>query len=232
MAKDYSGKRTSARHQGGISKQLLLALVCFLFGYLSASIFDLTSLSSWINAQLLAQHTGKVASKLIPQQANLPQPKFEFYTLLAKEHHETTAQVASAAPATVAPATVAPTTASPVAITLTRPTTGLPTIKNPPVSATMVAGKPVPSLPKSAENGKGAYLVQVAAFKSYQEAERMKASLVLKGFMVNISIVKQQQISWYRVNLGPFASRPLALKAQMDVARSEHIVGMVRKMDA
>ena len=60
----------------------------------------------------------------------------------------------------------------------------------------------------------------------------MKATLVIKGFAVNIAVVSQQKTNWYRVSLGPFHSKDDALRAQTNVARSEHIIGMVRKMDA
>jgi cell division protein FtsN len=222
MAKEY-GKRNSARNKGSVSKPLLLVLISFLFGYLSASVFDYTSLSSWVNRQL-AQHVGPTAAKLTPQQAKLPKPKFEFYTLLASEHNSSD-QITTATPTIVAPTQ---------ALTPTTPSTVSPANvaanKNGQV-ATVVTGKPVPILPQAVAS-KGTDLVQVAAFKSRQEAERMKASLVLKGFSVSITSINQRNMNWYRVNLGPYASRDQAAKAQGAVARSERIVGMIRKMDA
>lgn len=220
MAKEY-GKRNSARNKGNVSKPLLLVLVSFLFGYLSASVFDYTSLSSWVNRQL-AQHLGPTAAKLTPQQAQLPKPKFEFYTLLASEHNSGE-QVATAAPTIVAPTTQALTPATPGTVN--------PAANKPAQVAAVITGKPV-SIPPPAVVSKGTYLVQVAAFKSRQEAERMKASLVLKGFSVSITSINQRNMNWYRVNLGPYASRDQAAKAQGAVSRSERIVGMIRKMDA
>ena len=219
MARDY-GRKKSPRHRGSVSKQLLLVLVCFLFGYLSASIFDFTSLSNWVNTTLRAEHTVQTAKKPVPQQAALPKPKFEFYTLLAKERVETAVPVTTIA-------------AHPVAATSTSSVANLMVAKGPlgsPLPVSNVASARPPSSP--VVNNKNAYLVQVGSFKSKQEAERVKASLTLKGFLVNVSAVTQQKTNWYRVTIGPFASRPEAIKAQGAVARSEHIVGMIRKMDA
>ena len=97
-------------------------------------------------------------------------------------------------------------------------------------STPVVSVKPAPL--NTDPFNKDAYLVQIASFKSNQEAERMKAVLSIKGFRVNIAMVTQQQIQWYRVNLGPFSSRTQAEQARVSIARSEHIIGMVRKMDA
>lgn len=221
MAKDY-GRKNTARQRGGVSKQLLVVLVCFLAGYLTASVFDFTSLSGWINTKILAQHplpAGKQIAKI-----NAPKPKFEFYTLLASEQatsqsNETTdSDEANTVAANTAPAQPKP--LSPAKNVATIPTNTIP----------VEAAKPVPL--EAIKPAKNNYFVQIAAFRSRQEAERMKAALALKGFVTNVSIVSQNRVNWYRVNLGPFPSRILAEKAQIAVARSEHIVGMIRKMDA
>ena len=225
MAKNY-GKRNSARRSGSVSKQLLLALVCFLFGYLSASVFDFASLTNWVNTQLLAQHTAPAAKNVVPQQAQLPKPKFEFYTLLANERNEAGPQAAPVTPA--APVVVAQATTTAATTTPVNPLT----TKSPPVAVPLGNAVPAKELSNQLVTAKEAYLVQVAAFKSKQEAERMKAALSLKGFLVNVAIVNQQKTSWYRVSIGPFTSKTQAQQAQVAVARSEHIVGMIRKMDA
>ncbi len=213
MVKEYR-RKNSARHRGSVSKQLLLVLVCFLFGYLSASIFDFTSLSSWVNTQILAQHTIPAAIKT-PQVAQLPKPKFEFYTLLSSEHTNTAVQTPTAAQVVAA----------------------VPTQQNPAVNAAIVKNKTIASVPKSASPptpllNKNSYLVQLASFKSRQEADRMKAMLAMKGFNVNVVLVTQQQLHWYRVILGPFSSRTQAEQARASISASEHLMGMVRKMDA
>ena len=99
MAKDYGRKRST--HRGGsASRPLLLILVGFLAGYLSASFFDFAQLMSFINTQFIAKTELQTPAKPIAQQAQLPKPKFEFYTLLANDHADTTqhAPPAAAAP--------------------------------------------------------------------------------------------------------------------------------------
>lgn len=220
MAKSY-GRKNSAPPRGGFFKQLLVVLGCFLLGYLSASIFDFTSVSGWVNTQLV-QYSGQGKTKAI-QQAQLPKPKFEFYTLLASEHTQVSAPLPSSTPAV--PATQVVVQAPPPA--------NVPQVKNPPVSVALAIEAPLKALPASvAAISKDGYLVQIGSFKRRQEAERMKASLTLKGFIVNIAQVTQQQTNWYRVVIGPFASRSQAETARTSLARSERIVGMIRKMDA
>ncbi len=229
MARDY-GKRNTSRQGTSFSKQLLLVFVCFLVGYLSAAVFDIASVSRWINTQLLARQATSAATKAVPQQAVLPKPKFEFYTLLASERPDARVEAIKAAPVATAQATPP---ANPTAVaTGTTSTVSVAVNRNSPVSAPLAIVVSAKPLPAPVVNNKGAYLVQVAAFKSQQEADRMKAALVLKGFVVSISMVSQQNTNWYRVNIGPFASRAQAQQVQGAVARSEHIVGMIRKMDA
>lgn len=209
MAKDY-GRTPQKNHKSGFSKQLLLTLVSFLLGYLSALTVDFTSVKSWINTQLVAQNLSPVAPKPVLH-AQLPKPKFEFYTLLASGQQASPPKVSQ-------PATAAQQAGTTVPVVKTQAVVSA-------ALANVVEAKP-------AVISKDSYLVQVASFKSKQEAERMKASLTLKGFMVNVIAVNQQNTNWYRVALGPFASRSQAQKAQLSISKSEHIVGMIRKMDA
>ncbi len=214
MAKNYGNKRSS-RHGGNVSKHILMALVCFLSGYLSASFFDFTTLIGWINAELLAGQTVQAPTKPVNAAAQLPKPKFEFYTLLASDTRQPVAPQPVSSPHTAIEVT------KPIeAAALKAATTFVPPV---------VAAKPIPMQEIAT---KGSYLVQIASFRSRQDAERIKASLTLKGFSVSIATVAQQKTNWYRVVIGPFASRAEAQKAQLSVARTERITGMIRKMDA
>lgn len=85
MARDYTRGR-STRQKSSSAKQLFWLLASFLCGYLAATIFDFTSLSSWINANILAkQDREKPTVQVAKKDPELPKPKFEFYTLLAKD---------------------------------------------------------------------------------------------------------------------------------------------------
>ena len=223
MAGNYRRKNTAPR-RGHLLGHLLLVFVFFIAGYLSASVYDLTRLSGWIGEHAFAKTTSQILLRTSAEQAPLPKPKFEFYTLLAKE------RVAGAAPA---PAAVVAAVEQPVAV-LPAKTPSLPL--HAPLAPVASAG-PIPAavakIPAMvANNNKDAYLIQVGSFKSLQEAERMKATLAMKGFDVKLSTTTQQRLTWYRVTVGPFASRVQAQQILLAFARREHIVGMIRKMDA
>lgn len=49
-------------------------------------------------------------------------------------------------------------------------------------------------------------LLQVSAFKQYQDADNLKAKLLLQGFNANIEKLQNDNVTWYRVLVGPFAS--------------------------
>lgn len=230
-------------------KQLSVIMVSFLSGYLSATIFDLTSLSGWMNS-----HFSSKSSRVIEQaklQEALPKPKFEFYTILANDkdvHRDAQSAVVSKASTAELPA--APTgipggkeavshkaaailadhpvsKQNPVELALPAPHTHV--ASNQPKQA-VVAPVPEHKAPV-AMAPHDTYLVQIAAYKTRQDAERLKANLVLKGYDVQIALVTQQNASIYRVVLGPFDSRDKASKAQLAIAQSERINGMIRRSD-
>lgn len=225
MAGHYRKKKIARRNSNWLG-QLLLVSVIFVAGYMSASIYNLTSLSAWVGTHVLAKSGTQPMIALQP--AQLPKPKFEFYTLLANEKvaGSGTMQPATSAQAPATPAiAAAPVKALPLHAPLAPVAAVVATVGAAPVvSATKVPAFPV--------NTKGAYLVQVGSFKSMREAERMKVSLVMKGFDVKIAMVNQQRVNWYRVIIGPFGSKTQAQQAQLAFARSEHVMGMIRKMDA
>tara|TARA_Y100000588_G_C14232774_1_gene916002 strand:+ start:1327 stop:1926 length:600 start_codon:yes stop_codon:yes gene_type:complete len=134
----------------------------------------------------------------------LPKPKFEFYTLLSED--SSTSKVK----------------------------------KKPPLKADFE--KKTSSVPVEAANpvktgstkppSTSAYLVQVASFRNPADADRMKADLILKDFKAVITHIKKDRQDWFRVMVGPYHSRIEAEKAQVLIAKSEHVMGMIRRMDA
>lgn len=233
MAKEY-GVVNASPQRGRFTRQLILVCACFLIGYLSASFFDFTSLSSWVNAQI-AEHLRPTLGAPKVLEAELPKPKLEFYTMLANDNKAgpVAEQLAINPPPT---ATAEPVRASVIAsVKLAREEPVLLLNKTEKavveaMGAPTVVAKPTAIISSSSNHE--SFFVQVGAFRSWQEAERMKDRLVKKGYRVRVSTVNQQSTSWYRVNLGPFSSRFLAVKAQGSVAREQHIIGMIRKMDA
>lgn len=174
-----------------------------------ASIVDMNTLGSLMQSTLESHADSKKnPAAAAQQQAALPKPKFEFYTLLtndaAKRGNVRPTEQDSALHA------MSSTQQSPVSS-----------------AAVKSASKQVLTLPKQE-----AYLLQVASFKQRQDADRMKAALVMKGFDVNVKKSVQENGRFYRVILGPFATKEEAQKMQTSFALQEHIVGMIRRMDA
>lgn len=219
MAGNYRRKNTTQR-RGNLLGQLLFGFVFFVAGYLSASVYDLTRLSGWLGGHVFAKTTSQILLRTSAEPAPLPKPKFEFYTLLAKEQVAGSAPVPAPQPVAVLPVK---TPALPLHAPLA-PTTSL--------ASTNPMPAVVAKIPAMVASNKDAFLIQVGSFKSLQEAERMKASLAMKGFDVKLSSTMQQRVNWYRVTIGPFASRTQAQQILLAFARREHIMGMIRRMDA
>ncbi len=59
---------------------------------------------------------------------------------------------------------------------------------------------PIPEADKS-----GQYILQAGAFKTFKQADQLKAKLALIGVQANIETVKiNDAVAWHRVRLGPF----------------------------
>ena len=193
-------------------------------GYLYASFYDYKKLNVWMSAYVF----GTSARPILPAvtlTANIPKPKFEFYTLLTKD--SSTGASAVHAPVTSSTSSAPSTSSQPMSLTVTPASAG----------TTAHAVLPVPLMAETIAHSapvlanKETYLVQLASFRAREEAERMRAALILKGFDVNVSVAIQQNIQWYRVVMGPYVSREDAQRAQGAFARRERIMGMIRKMD-
>ncbi len=234
MAKDYGNKRTT-RQSRGAPHQLLVIVVTFLVGYLTAVFFDVQTISNWLNTQVLASHgQQQQAAKPAPQQAQVPpKPKFEFYTLLANEKGATqpTAnsypQVATKAPAPAAATSPSANGSAAVAATSAAKTTVRPGTNAPQIAAVKVSDAKAVAPPAQQQVNKGNFMVQVAAFKVRQDAEHMKGLLILKGFNVNVVPVTNAQGNWFRVVVGPYSNKTLAQQAQITLAKNERLRGMV-----
>lgn len=221
MAKDY-GRRGPTRRKSSAPKQLFWMLASFLGGYLTATVFDFTSLSSWVNANILAKHSpAKPAAKAAVKEPELPKPKFEFYTLLAKDGSST-----RVVPITKPTSAAQTKPAAQLAADVGSVRSGVPARQvTTPASAVVAENKPTTSARET-------YQIQIASFKNRQDAEHMKASMTLKGFDVTIVAISQPQGNWFRVIVGPFNSRATAEKTQLTLAKSEHLKGMIQKIES
>ena len=72
------------------------------------------------------------------------------------------------------------------------------------------------------------YQVQLAAFNHFKEANELRAALLLKGYIVNITPVVQAGVELYRVVSEVKNSRQEAEQLQMQFFQRERIHGMIR----
>ncbi len=72
----------------------------------------------------------------------------------------------------------------------------------------------------------GNYVLQVGSFKSYKEADRLKAELAMLGIHSNIETAKLNDTIWNRVKLGPFKSM-VHVDAARKRLRLQHIDAIV-----
>lgn len=253
MGRKYKNKQTS-KQSGGAPHQLLVIIVTFLLGYFTAVVFDIGTVSHWVNTQVLSHKTEPRKAPKEEQAAISAKPKFEFYTLLANEKTAASNQASQAnaqatagaaksaqpvAHATQANATTntgavvvshaASSTAPAVLTQKTSPATKTQLSKD--LNAAMVPHMP-PERPQAAAAtiSTGSFGIQVASFRTQKDAEHMRGVLALKGFSVHVVPVSQPRGNWYRVVVGPYSNKALAQKTQGTLARNERLQGMVIRL--
>ena len=210
MAKRSRINSARTSHPAKKSGALATILLAFFSGYIIANIFNINDLSRY-SAQ--AWNAIKPDSKESPknttaQQAQLPKPKFEFYTLLSNDkpgrgasHQINTHALPSSEVREISKA-----------------------IQTQVHQATALA--PI------TETHPRHYDIQLASYNKKSDAERLKASLLLRDFNAKIEAVAQKNGHWFRVIIGPYSSKQAAEKAQLSIARSDKVMGIIRRLDA
>ena len=215
MANYPNRKNTpNAVMRGQSRKRFLIGVVlAFLGGYILAWFYQPAKFTAWVQSHLESNKASQRLSDSSAKTVKLPKPKFEFYTLLTQEKVPLKSKPSPvAAPVVVPVAAVAP-VAAPIKI------------PEPVKEAKVVA-------PIAATASQDAYFLQLASFQRREDAEQMKASLIMRGFDTSIKTATQQGGVWHRVVIGPFTARLAAEKIQAEIVRSEHISGIIRRMDA
>lgn len=241
MARDYGNKRSISR-RNNMSHQFLVAVVAFLFGYLAAAVVDIKTLSHWVNTQVLAPHEEKALSVAsTPKTAEVPpKPKFEFYTLLANEkvpsglarskdsaNTHQHAVGSSVNPPVVSKVPPQANQLNKVLASSAVVSAKVDKLKGLTAHPVQVAeGTPL----KSLQDNKTKYVVQVAAFKARQDADRMKGLLILKGYNVSVVPVSHARGNWFRVVIGPYPDKALAQQAQVHIANVERLKGVINRV--
>lgn len=189
-------------------KMFLIFVIVFCFGYFGGNLYDFNHLKELFN-KLTSQNT-PVKKTVV----NKKEPNYEFYTMLQNEINHPTQTASNNNKNNLSH----------------KPVANNKKEVNKVVATSSVNKNNTNKV--SAGSKKSSYLVQAASFKYREEAQRMKASLILKGFPANVIVITRDQTNWYRVMIGPYVSKEQAQKVNVAIARSEHITGMVRKMDA
>lgn len=65
------------------------------------------------------------------------------------------------------------------------------------------------------------YILQVASFRDYKEADSLKALLTLEGLSVDIEESVNNKITWYRLMAGPYDTRSKMAKARSMLAQHD-----------
>jgi hypothetical protein len=84
-----------------------------------------------------------------------------------------------------------------------------------------------PSSKHNDEFEQGTYVLQVGSFKHYEDADRAKAQLALRGIQAKIHrVVINGQDVWYRVHLGPYSDIDTiqAMRARLIEAGNDYIL--------
>ncbi|MCH9689667.1 MAG: SPOR domain-containing protein [Gammaproteobacteria bacterium] len=208
MAKDRNIKK-STNHRATETvvrrqskKHFFIAVLMAFFGGYALALFYAPAASK---VTWLHSHKGQSEAPFnTANTAALPKPNFEFYTLLTQEKKPIKSKLLSIAP----------------------------TPKARPVHQPESKKQEAPAMLAIDPTLKYTYLLQVASFQRKEDAEQMKASLIMRGFDANIKSANQPGGVWHRVVIGPFVSRQKAEKAQAKFVQIEHISGIIRRMDA
>ena len=66
------------------------------------------------------------------------------------------------------------------------------------------------------------YLIQVASFKKLIDADNLRARLIIQGHIATLSQFQNNTNTWYRVEIGPFASLKKAKKEQLNLEKLKY----------
>lgn len=230
MARRTAYHVNQKRNQSQGNGQLLMIVIAFATGYMSSTVFDINHLGQWFN-QSMEKWTPRMHKNVasLPTKSQLAhQPKLEFYTVLAKQSDQKV-PVGTDLQKMIKPPVE---TAHPVENLALKSDVSDLGSQTSHVKVSLETQKPVITA-ESHQNfsKKGQYVVQLASFRYYRQAEKFRAKLLLKGFDVKIATVNRGSLQWYRVMLGPFGNQGEAQKAQVSFQVREHMSGMVRPVD-
>lgn len=223
MAKDYATakvKTSSPTQARSVSQTVAMWVSTILLIFLFA--LGLFFLSHQDEMHDMKQPLAKIQKRMKPQQKIVDKPKFEFYNILTAEkaHAEATRAKVN-------------TQERPITRKPDRDEAALQHFQAKPRETqrqtrpqTSSLGAPVrEAVPTDAHR----YYLQVASFRSTQDAERLKTKLSLAGYHVDIHPGTVNGQTWHRVFVGPYRDKLEAVAAQTTLARYK-LRGLIRDL--
>ncbi len=158
----------------------------------------------WTHAFSVKRSVHAIKESPTAKPAKRPEPEFEFYTALPEGglHPVNPAIKSNKTPAKpVTPSSIAKVPSTPAHATATAPA---------PVTNKHVTTPPKP------------YYLQVASFPQLQDANKIKALLLLEAYNVNIQKTSIKGKEWYRVIVGPYSDAAAVQQAQTALSKTHH----------
>ncbi len=146
-----------------------------------------------------------------------PKPEFEFYTALPEGGLQPVkAPVSKPVAATSKSATPVPPIKPAPTTTATTPTTTVSKmIATTPAATTSTTTKPATTKTSS-------YFLQVASFPKFDDANHLRAKLLLEAYNANIQKTSINGKDWYRVVVGPYNDSASLNQAQNNLAKMHY----------
>jgi cell division protein FtsN len=186
-ASSSSRRRKKSNNQGGNKFTFYASLLVIGAGAIVFYNYYITPLP------LLSTHSQKVVAGKTTSKRAFVEPDYQFYTLLPQGNGT---QKTATAPATTKAVVVAAPSTTLVATSTAQNTT--PAAKTP---APITVATPTVVIPPSHH-----YALQLAAFRNYQDADELKAKLILQGYPTTISSATVNGTVWYRLSIGPYTT--------------------------
>ncbi len=223
MARDYARERGTRRYNhrrrsNAASWRWLTAGL--ILGLLIAGLIYLKensrNISKAVSDHLVHHPKTKThhASKAAPvskvkaaEKTDQTETQFDFYTVLPKMSVETPNNSGKTAQATEKLTTHAPSNKTEALKPILPPATP----KTAPIDST--------AQNKSAIETNSKYILRLAAIKNYEQADQIKAELTMQGFDVSIQRATIHNEIFYRINIGPYQSRELAIEQQKALSK-------------
>ena len=212
---------------------LWLCFLMFVVGYLSASFFDFNQVVNLLRNRLGTHPLVENGNQYQPSDrppVEEQHPTLEFYTLLTNKadlQMVSSTKVNKTEPRSAHVLPQHP-PAQPMELSVTAPAATLPAPASGSLSLEAQSRSHVAS---DLELSKVRYGIQVGSFRSETEAKRMRDKLRLRGYPVMITRITQESIDWYRVIVGPVATLTQSQQLQSSLERSDHIKGMIHKLE-